>query len=435
MSDSTLTIDEFIIRSSDLDIGMCVQRLHPRDDESFALLQPEDRGVLVIDYQTIDQVQELSPLVVVNRSSSEPFAISKVIRAATRYISTRSVPPMVSASTTDSQTQLRNQIRSQIWKVQNHIRLLENSFLEYLQGYRQGQTPNLTPLWDAVAYIQNSVHRYPGLALWATNMPRNGKNYIKHGASVCIVTLFFAERLNIKGDDLIKLGLAGLLHDIGELCLPENLMNTNREYLAEDRKSHRFHIERGVELLKRDSQITDDIIKTITEHHEWVNGQGYPQGLKDFQLGQWGKLLAITDAYVGMTHSRVVRRQLTTQEAMEEIVGMSGSQFDQHLAHRFVEFIGIFPEGTLVELNTGEIGLVLNAPAGLRLQPKVAVVSNNEQPDNKPQLLDLSQYSHPETQNQPIYIERALLDGSNGVNSFHFFQEICEQLQSPSEPH
>ena len=331
--------NELVIHADDLTIGMFVSRLEvPWSQTDFNPATFASHGILAQDFHTVEELQRSSKRLVIDRELSEPYAIGQIIRASTRYISSNC------RLTRNGRAANGHEVtRAQIWQAQNRIRMLEAAYIEYIKGFKGKGTPNLKHVLEALANCFTAVQRNPSIMLWASRLPRPGQEHAQHGATVCILSLYFGQYLELPHKEQMHLGLAGLLHDIGELCLSQALLRQEREYLSEDRIAHRLHVGYGIDLLERDDELDPKVMSAISQHHEWVNGNGYPAGLRDYQLGDLGKILAITDAYVGMTSRKVLRRRRTPQEAMEEIIGMSGKQFDSALSYRFVESVGIYP--------------------------------------------------------------------------------------------
>lgn len=207
-----------------------------------------------------------------------------------------------------------------------------------------------------------------------------------HAVDVCIMMIAFGRELCLPKEDLIDLGLGGLLHDIGEIKPTEsnkvNFKNVAMYHI------YRSHVVDGLKLLQNTNY--SNIVKTIiAQHHEKFDGSGYPYGLKDTEISMYGKMIAIVDSYVSFVAGRSVESPLIPSAAMSYLINNAGKLYDPVLCDIFAQVVGVYPVGTYVELNTKEIAFVIQQNRAWRLKPIIQVITDNDKKKITPYLLNL----------------------------------------------
>ncbi|NLO89455.1 MAG: HD-GYP domain-containing protein [Clostridia bacterium] len=193
-----------------------------------------------------------------------------------------------------------------------------------------------------------------------------------HSVNVCILSLLTGVSLGYPRSSLFSLGVGALLHDLGKIKVPEKILKkpgklTNEEY--EEVKKHCIY---GYEILKK-QDIPAPSALVAYEHHERYNGEGYPRGLKGKEIHEYAQIAGIVDVYDALTSDRVYRKSYLPHEAFEMINGSGNFHYDIKFVKAFQENIAAYPIGTIVELNTGEIGVVIGTPKGFPYRPDVRV--------------------------------------------------------------
>lgn len=196
-----------------------------------------------------------------------------------------------------------------------------------------------------------------------------------HSINVCILSVALGKELGISRGDLCDLGMSAVLHDIGKLLLPEGLLNKPGRFTEQESHEMQRHPELGADLLSRTGGIKDVSVSAAYQHHEKINGTGYPKKLAGPQIHQFGRIICIADSYDAMTSKRVYRTgNFTPHEALQLMYFKKNVNYDEKMIEQFIRCLGIYPIGSMVELNTGEICLVKSANPNDLLRPHLITV-------------------------------------------------------------
>jgi len=213
-------------------------------------------------------------------------------------------------------------------------------------------------------------------ALLALTALKNYDNYtFTHMVNVSILTMGQARGLGIEGGLLREFGLAALMHDIGKVKTPNEVLNKPGKLTDEEFEILKRHTVDGAEILKNTPEIPALGPVVAFEHHLRSDGTGYPVGTIRPQLNLATTLCGIADVYDAMRSQRVYQAAHPTDRILAVLQRNDGKQFDQRLVKRFVQLVGIYPAGNLVRLDTGEIAVVLKAYAPDPYRPRVKVLT------------------------------------------------------------
>jgi putative nucleotidyltransferase with HDIG domain len=212
-------------------------------------------------------------------------------------------------------------------------------------------------------------------ALLALTTLKNYDNYtFTHMVNVSILTMGQARGLGIDGPLLREFGLAALMHDIGKVRTPLEVLNKPDKLTDAEFAIMKRHTIEGAEILRQTPDIPALAPVVAFEHHLRLDGSGYPEGVRRPNLNIGTMLCSIADVYDAMRSQRKYQQAFPTDRILEVLKRNDGQHFDQHLVRRFVQLIGIYPAGNLVRLNTGELGVVLKVYAPDPYRPQVRVL-------------------------------------------------------------
>ncbi len=198
-----------------------------------------------------------------------------------------------------------------------------------------------------------------------------------HVLNVALLSAIIGLQLNYNENKLKNLILGALLHDLGKLQVPKEILNKPGILTEEERDVIKQHPLLGEEMLK-DARLISSVLATIKEHHERWNGRGYPFGLKGQEIYQDAQIVAVADVYEALTADRPYRKGLPPYQALEMIIGGSGTDFNPRFVKAFQESLVLYPEGSLVTLNTGEIGVVAAIPLNMPTRPLLRLLYDQE---------------------------------------------------------
>jgi putative nucleotidyltransferase with HDIG domain len=216
-------------------------------------------------------------------------------------------------------------------------------------------------------------------ALLALTTLKNYDNYtFTHMVNVSILTMGQARGLGIDGPLLREFGLAALMHDIGKVRTPKEILNKPEQLTDSEFDIMKRHVVDGAEILRMTPDVPALAPVVAFEHHLRGDGSGYPTRVTRVSLNIGTMLCSIADVYDAMRSQRQYQQAFPTDRILAVLKRNDGQQFDQNLVRRFVQLIGIYPVGNLVKLNTGEVAVVMNIYAPDPYRPHVRVLINRE---------------------------------------------------------
>jgi len=178
--------------------------------------------------------------------------------------------------------------------------------------------------------------------------------------------------------ELELLGLGALLHDIGKLKIPSEVLDKPGRLTPEEYEIMKAHPVEGYQILKMDEGMPMESLEIVLHHHERINGKGYPEQLSADHISLITKMSSIVDVYDAITSDRCYHDGISPYKALQNIYSWAKDDFDQGLVEEFMSCMGIYPVGTVVELNDGQIGVVLSATEKTRLRPIVLLIQDKD---------------------------------------------------------
>jgi len=260
---------------------------------------------------------------------------------------------------------------------------------EVFKRVGEGNTVDLNKSKSIVRSCMESILRNPSAMMWMSKIRNANKYTAEHSLNVCVLAIAFGRNLGFTKGQLYKIGLCGLLHDVGKMRLPTNVLDKAEKLTEKEWKQIKSHAYIGGKLLE--SSKTDiDVIRTAYQHHERIDGTGYPKGLASQEISLYSKMISLVDSFDAMTAKRCYSDPITPSAAIREVFKCRGKQFDTELALEFIKTIGLYPPGTIVELINGYIGLVVERNDNYRHLPKVLLLKDDKSNDIEKYTLDLT---------------------------------------------
>lgn len=273
---------------------------------------------------------------------------------------------------------------------------------------------------DAAGVIQTvncsvkSVLQNTDASIWLTRLSEKDDQTAKHSLNVTALSIILGKTLGFTKTELEKLGISALMHDVGKTQLPDELVHKTGDLSDDEIGQIRNHCAIGAKILSQSRNIPSIAVKVALTHHERVDGGGYPKGLTKDDIPIYSRIISIADAYDWMTTgSSYGAKCLSQTEAIGELYKERGKQFDEDLVVKFIDGIGVFPPGSLVEMTNGEVGIVL-AASKEKLKPKVIMILNQLKDAAVQQVIDLSLMSV-DISGIPYQIKSTLRDGTYGI--------------------
>ncbi|HEY5633968.1 MAG TPA: HD domain-containing phosphohydrolase [Burkholderiaceae bacterium] len=284
-----------------------------------------------------------------------------------------------------------------------------------VEDIRGGRVPDLAQVGDAVSAMVGSVVDNPDALLWLAQLHEENRRVSQHGVRVAVYLMTLGRQLGLPRATLSQLGTIGMLADVGKTRLPQALLDKPGMLNPAEYGIVKEHVQLGLEALSQQGRLAPEVALGIAQHHERLDGSGYPRGLKGDEIGLYGKMAAIADCFTALSARRAYADPLAPQDALMSLYQWADTSFHGALVEQFVRAIGVFPVGSLVELSTGAVAVVVANQRVRRLQPRVLLLTG---PDKRqlaaPLEVDLLQRPR-EEQSESLRIVRALPAGAYGL--------------------
>ncbi len=283
------------------------------------------------------------------------------------------------------------------------------------------RAPDIKYAEDAVQQIIESATTHPEALLWLTQLKERDSGAYHHAIRVSIYMVAMGHHVGLPKEQLHILGLAGLLQDVGKIKLPRALAEKTADLSPEEATLVQEHVAHSLAILRQTHGIPAEVLEVVAQHHERHDGSGYLRGLTANQICPFARIAGIADTFDDITTAGPQRPPLSTNEAMQCLYGWKGTIFHDGVVDQFIQSIGLFPVGTLVELQSGEVGIVIAQNRIRRLKPRLMLLLDGEKaPLSAPLILDL--IADPLGPGGiPYRIIRDLPAGSHGIDAKEFY--------------
>lgn len=264
---------------------------------------------------------------------------------------------------------------------------------------------------EASQQITESVVRNPDAMTLLAKMQEKGSGVLSRALEVSVMMTVFGRFLQYSQEQLHTLSMLGLLQDVGKLRLPAPMLKKETSWLAQEQELFKTHINHSVEILSKTAGLPPDFPGLASLHHERYDGSGYPRGLKGNAINLLGAISGLVDAYDMLVAPPPWGENMTPSTALGVLYRNRGVKFTPGLVEQFIQCMGAFPVGSVIEMQTGEIGVVISQNPVKRLQPRIMLVRDAKGVPIKPHLvLDLTR--GPKASDGEPYRIRRTLDSS-----------------------
>ena len=308
---------------------------------------------------------------------------------------------------------------------------LHDRTCEYVDGIfkvlnKSGQL-DIDSVKDVVSELVENIISNPDTMIWLSHLKDKDEYTAIHSVNVCILSLTFGRTLGLSKTELNELGVGALLFDIGKSKIPDNILKksdslTDNEFLL--MKAHAFL---GYATLEENKKIPKASLEIIINHHERLNGKGYPNGRRGDEISMLTRIVSIVDVFDAMTSDRCYQDAFQPQHALSQLYNMAPDELDQDLVEGFIKCIGIYPVGSIVELNTGHTGVVVKLNEHSRLKPIVGLALNRKkEPYETIKMLNLSSDVWQKSSGTKVEIVKILEPHAHNINIKSILKKISD---------
>ncbi len=283
------------------------------------------------------------------------------------------------------------------------------------------QEIDITAVSEVLDSMVDSIGRTPDALMWLSKLKQTDDHAYNHALNVSITLMAFGNFLALSKKQIKDLGLAGLLQDIGKVKISADILLKKGALTREEFEYAKKHVDESLKILVSTPNITNDVMIMVAQHHERADGSGYPNQLSESQISIPSQAAGLIDTYCAITSHKSYAKGVFHQQALDEIHNLSGKQFSAQLVGQLVQYMGMYPVSSLVELNTGEVGVVIQQNQVRRLLPRLMLLLDpTKKRYQAPVALNL--INSPSTPTgEPYRIKRSLPPDSYGLNPSDFF--------------
>ncbi len=266
---------------------------------------------------------------------------------------------------------------------------------------------------QAVNGCVDSILRNPDASVWLTRIQAKHAGTAQHSLNVSALAIVMAKSMNMTQREMEDVGVCGMLHDVGKTSISTEILDKTGPLTPAEMEEMRKHPKYGRDILVSTKSVMSGAADVAHSHHERPDGTGYPRRLTDDSIPLFAKIVSIAEAYDTMTTTQPYREARSPSDALQDLYSLRGKQFDEDLVIRFIDAIGIFPPGSVVEMINGEIGIVLSNTSD-KLRPRVILILDSQHEPITQRVVDLFKM---ETDNEgKVYqVKTTHRDGSFGI--------------------
>ena len=299
-----------------------------------------------------------------------------------------------------------------------HSKQLTRSFMD---DVRLGKAINIQAVEKNVSECVSSILRNPDTMMWLSKIRKKDEYTSEHSLNVGLLAITFGRHLGASEEDLNKLGIAGTLHDVGKMRTPIEVLNKEGAFSNDEFDIMKLHARHGRDILISHKNVYHGAVDVAYSHHEALDGTGYPRKIKASGISDFTRIITICDVYDAITSDRIYKKGRSSLEAMKILHEHKDTKFDARLVDEFVRCIGLYPPGSVVELNNGQAGIVISTNYRNRHLPKVLIIRDSEKVPQAEKVLNLERLA--KSNHQEFLIRTVVPNGSYGIRIEQYIEQ------------
>lgn len=333
--------------------------------------------------------------------------------------------------------EVRRPMEAELPRARHAFKSGETALNALIEDIRHGNTLDMDAVAGAVDSMVDSVLDNPDAMMWIARLREEDIQVYHHGVRVALYLVALGRHLGFPRQELSYLGQIGMLADVGKTKIPRALLEKPGLLSAAEFGLVKEHVNLSLHILNSGPALPPQVLQGISQHHERIDGSGYPNQLKGDKISIYGKMAAIADSFAALITPRPYAKASAPQDALMNLYEWSGTSFHEPLVEQFVQAIGVFPVGSLVELSSGEVAVVIAHNRVRRLEPRVLVLS---EPDKTPLEVPIERDLYQESkdsrgrQKKSLRIVRGLPAGTHGFKlQDYYLDEVQTQHGSTAQ--
>ena len=284
----------------------------------------------------------------------------------------------------------RSSMQEEIKRAARTVAKAKEAVASMFQEARMGKALDANDALPLVEEISSSVFRNPGALISIARLKNKDEYTYMHSVAVCALMVALARQMGQDDDQAREAGLAGLVHDVGKMMIPDAVLNKPGKLTDEEFALVKRHPEEGHKLLLEGQNIVESTLDVCLHHHEKMDGTGYPHRLPAEKISVFARMGAVCDVYDAVTSNRPYKSGWDPAESLKRMAEWKG-HFDERIFQAFVRSLGIYPIGSLVRMESGRLAVVVEQSEKSLLTPRVrAFFSTKSGTHLKPELIDLA---------------------------------------------
>lgn len=407
------------ISVDDLRIGMYVTKLDRPWVETPFLFQ----GFLVDSEDTRAELRHYCKHVHVDVQRSNPGVIDtrptpERPRELIKPSGTRAAPATPTAGTDDDSALLKTEVINARNAHEKASLVVKSLF----QSIRSGEDVEIEALEKTLDPMISSIMRNDDALSWLVRMQKTDDYVYSHSIASSVWSLVFGKHLGLDRTELLVLATGAMFIDVGKTKIRQELLIKRAPLEPQEIQEVRSHVEHGVAIVSEIDGLDPRVVEMVRHHHERHDGSGYPQGLKGTDIPVFARIVGLIDAYDAMITERPYAKPQSSYEATRQLGKLAGREFAAEVVEQFIQAIGVFPVGSLVELNTGEVGMVVAQNRVRRLRPKlILLLDRDKRPLDVFPIVDLRNETSTTVGQKQVWIERGLAPGAFGIDPTEYY--------------
>ena len=314
------------------------------------------------------------------------------------------------------------ELRDELPTAREHYEQSTAAVKQVIQELQDNGKLDFSTAKQAVKPMVESIVRNRDAMAWLCLMRKRDEHTYSHSVSCAVWVTILGRHLGLDQEDLLTLSLGGILHDIGKTKLPKEIQDKKGTFTQEERNIMQQHVQYGVQILESTPDVHPEVISMVATHHERHNGSGYPNGLSGTDIPLYGRIAVISDCFDGMTSASSYSEKMSTYECLRTFNQLSGVDFQSEMVEQFIQAIGFFPTGTIVELSSGAVGVVMAQNTAFRLRPEIMLILDEDKNTmDEFTVINLDQKNIDLSTGNSVWITKGLEAGAYGINPEDYF--------------